>query len=74
MTYMFYYIGTFVSAGAFLFSTVTVLAAALFAFTSMSPLRGTPWMFPLLMTARVLFGTAGGTVRSKFPIGFYHAT
>lgn len=54
----------FLSAvGVFLFSFLCVLGSSLFALGS--HFRGTPYLLPLMLTGRLLFGSGNGSLTSK---------
>lgn len=53
------------AVGVFLFSFLCVLGSSLFALGS--HFKGSPYLLPLMLTGRLLFGSGNGSLTSKFP-------
>lgn len=51
------------AVGVFLFSSLCVLGSSLFALGS--HFKGTPYLLPLMLTGRLLFGSGNGSLTSK---------
>lgn len=52
------------AVGVFLFSFLCVLGSSLFALGS--HFKGSPYLLPLMLTGRLLFGSGNGSLTSKF--------
>lgn len=58
--------------GVFLFSFLCVLGSSLFALGS--HFKGSPYLLPLMLTGRLLFGSGNGSLTSKRTLQWIHST
>lgn len=58
-----YFFFCFSLVGVFVFSLLTVLGSSIFALGS--HFKGSPYLLPMMLTGRLLFGSGNGSLTSK---------